>query len=59
MKVLLSFIFGALGAIMMVNVKENTSPFVTTIVLIVVAIVVFTLEAMWKRYQKKQDPKSK
>ncbi|MDA7026425.1 hypothetical protein PJ311_07315 [Bacillus sp. CLL-7-23] len=43
----------------MASVKENTSPLVTTMVLIVVAIVVFTLEAMWKRYQKKQDPKSK
>ncbi|MDA7028623.1 hypothetical protein PJ311_19000 [Bacillus sp. CLL-7-23] len=55
MKVLASFILGALGAILMFNVKKNTSPTVTTIVLIVLGIVVFTLDELWKRYKRKQE----
>lgn len=53
-KLLMSFVFGFLGALLMGNVRENFSFNVTLIVLVVVIIVAFILEKVWKRYKVKR-----
>ncbi|AOR98947.1 hypothetical protein BSBS38_02669 [Bacillus subtilis] len=64
MKLLMSFVFGTLGALLMVSVRENFSFTVTLIVLVVVIIVAFILDEVWKRHKKREkkinvDVKSK
>lgn len=54
-KLLMSFVFGALGALLMVSVRENFSFTVTLIVLVVVIIVAFILDEVWKRHKKKRE----
>nr|WP_181406532.1 hypothetical protein [Bacillus subtilis] len=51
----MSFVFGALGALLMVSVRENFSFTVTLIVLVVVIIVAFILDELWKRHKKKRE----
>ncbi len=55
MRILISFILGALGAIIMYNVKANFSFKVTMIVFIVLVIFVFIFDAFWKRYKTKRE----
>ncbi|ARV99509.1 hypothetical protein NRS6084_04174 [Bacillus subtilis] len=55
MKLLMSFVFGTLGALLMVSVRENFSFTVTLIVLVVVIIVAFILDEVWKRHKKKRE----
>ncbi|WP_133954223.1 hypothetical protein [Bacillus subtilis] len=54
-KLLMSFVFGTLGALLMVSVRENFSFTVTLIVLVVVIIVAFILDEVWKRHKKKRE----
>ncbi|MEC1542910.1 hypothetical protein [Bacillus halotolerans] len=51
----MSFVFGALGALLMVSVRENFSFTVTLIVLVVVIIVAFILDEVWKKHKKKRE----
>ncbi|WEY90725.1 hypothetical protein P5624_00385 (plasmid) [Bacillus subtilis] len=53
-KLLMSFVFGALGALLMVSVREHFSFTVTLIVLVVVIIVAFILDELWKRHKKRE-----
>ncbi|MCM3188780.1 hypothetical protein ABEY05_07380 [Bacillus subtilis] len=53
-KLLMSFVFGTLGALLMVSVRENFSFTVTLIVLVVVIIVAFILDEVWKRHKKRE-----
>lgn len=53
-KLLMSFVFGTLGALLMVSVRENFSFTVTLIVLVVVIIVAFILDEVWKRHKKER-----